>query len=81
MYGDIWLIYAQHLDDYSSKYLGQRYAMEFRLLLVYRRDCTVYITGNMSLCLMCSNLEEGAADGQMVFRVLDLLVTVAEWDT
>ena len=56
MYGDIWLAYAQHLMDNWSKDLGQRDAIELRLLLVYGRDSTVHITVNMPLFPMCSNL-------------------------
>ena len=78
MYGDILLVYAQNLEDHWSKDLELRDVIKFRLLLVYRRDCTVHIARNLSLCPMSSNFEEGIADGHMVCVSLDLLGTVAE---
>jgi len=80
MYGDIWQIYAQYLQDHWNKDIGQRDAIKFQLLRINRWDCAVHITVNMSLCPMCSNFDEGTAEDQMVCCTLDLLGTVAEWD-
>ena len=80
MNGDIWLIYAQYLLDHWSKNLGQGGAFEFRLLLVYRRDCAVHITGNTSLYPMSSQFEDCTKGRQVDSHISDLLGSLAEWD-
>ena len=64
--------------NHWSKDLGQRGAIEFRLLLVNRGECAVNTTGNISLYPTSSEFEDSVGISQMCGLILDLLVTVAE---
>ena len=64
MYEDTWLIYDQHLEDHWTMDPEQQGAIEFRLLRVYRRDCTVHIAGNLSSYPMCPKFEDGYRERQ-----------------
>ena len=72
------LIYDQHLEDHWIEDPKQQGAIEFRLLRVYRRDCTVHIAGNLSSYPMCPKFEEGYGERQKIGSMLDLLGTAAE---
>ena len=80
MYGDTWLIYAQHLEDQLIEDPEQCFIAELLLLRVYRRCCTVYITENTFIYPMSFKFEDVAVGSQMDGPISDLLGMVVEWD-
>ena len=78
MYGDAWLIYAQHLEDHWSKSTEQCFIAELLLPRVYRRGCVVYKTEKTFIYPMSFEFEDVAVSSQMDGPISDLLETVAE---
>ena len=80
MYGDTWLIYAQHLEDQLIEDPEQCFIAQVLLLRVYRRGCVVYKTEKTFIYPMSFEFEDVAVSSQMDGPISDLLETVAEQD-
>jgi len=78
IYGDTWLMYAQHLEDHWSKGTEQCFITELLLLRVYRRGCVVYKTEKTFIYPMSFKFEDVAVSSQMDVHISDLLEMVAE---